>query len=257
MLASRREVARLATALHVEESELSDLLDQSADDLAALRRGLSEHLFERHRRTFRRIGKLAGAVPAALSSRIAQAALGPAASARTAATMEPPLAVKLAESLPATFLAELSVQLDPQRARPIIAGLPESRILEVSAVLLERREHLAMSRFLPVVSPDLAVRIIESADRRVILEVANLAEDDAAVEGILERLPEDDDVRLAAAVTDEEVALDALSLAARVSPPTARGSCERSSSTPRPAASSPPPSGVTTSPASSMPPLPS
>ncbi|WP_162602285.1 hypothetical protein [Nocardioides daejeonensis] len=218
MLESRREVARLAGALHVEERELAYLRDQPAEALRTLRVGLSEHLFERHRRTFRRIGKLAGSVPAPLAGRIAQAALGPAVSARAAATMEPPLAVKLSSSLPAGFLAELSVQLDPERARPIIAGLPERTILDVSAILLERGEHLAMSRFIPVISADLAVRVIEQAERRVILAIANLAEDNAAVEQILERLPVADDAHLAAAVTDEEVALDALSLAARVSP---------------------------------------
>lgn len=217
-LASRREVARLAALLHVDEAALADLRHQPADALATLRRGLSEHLFERHRRTFRRVGKLAGAVPAALAGRIAQSALGPEVSARAASTMEPTLAVKLAESLPAAFLADISVQLDPQRAAAIIAGLAESRVLEVSALLLERREHLAMSRFLPVISADLAVRVVSAAERRVVLRLADLAEDDAAVERILERLPRSGDTELAQAVTDEEAALDALSLAARVSP---------------------------------------
>lgn len=217
-LVARRELARLCTVLRIEEPELPDLAALPAQTLATLRVGLTEHLFERHRRTFRRIGKLAGAVPAPLAGRIAQSALGAEVSARAAATMEPALAVKLAESLPASFLAELSVQLDPQRAAPIIAGLPDRRILEVSAILLERREHQAMSRFLPVISPDLAVEVIADAERRAILEIANLAEDDAAVETILERLPVSDDVVLAAAVTDERAALDALSLAARVSP---------------------------------------
>lgn len=218
-LRTRQEVARLAAVLNIGEDQVVDLHDQPADAIAALRRGVAEHLFDRHRRTFRRIGKLAGSVPAPLAGRIAQSALGPVVSARAAATMEPSLAVKLAGSLPAGFLAELSVQLDPQRAQPIIASLPEDQLLEVSAILLARGEHMAMSRFLPVISTDVALKVIESADRRVILEIANLAEDDAAIEQILERLPESDDVNLAAAVTDEEVALDALSLAARVSPP--------------------------------------
>lgn len=217
-LHARQEVARLAAVLGIDQADLTDLLDQPADAIAALRRGIAEHLFDRHRRTFRRIGKLAGSVPAPLAGRIAQSALGPVVSARAAATMDPPVAVKLAGSLPAAFLAELSVQLDPHRAKPIIASLPDDQLLEVSALLLARGEHMAMSRFLPVISTEIAMKVIEAADRRVILEIANLAEDDAAIERILERLPVSDDVELAAAVTDEEAALDALSLAARVSP---------------------------------------
>lgn len=217
-LETRRELTRLAAVLGVDEKELADLRDQPAEALAVLREAVSEKLFQRHRRTFRRIGKLAGAVPAPLASRIAQAALGPAVSARTAATMEPDLAVKLADSLPSPFLAELSVQLDPRRARPIIAALADERIAEVSQVLLERREHLAMSRFLPVIAPALAVRVLVRAEPRAVLEIANLAEDDRAVEAILEQLAPNEDSRLAAVVTDEAVALDALSLASRLSP---------------------------------------
>ena len=85
-------------------------------------------------------------------------------------------------------------------------------------ILRERRQPQAMSRFLPVITADLAVEVIADAERRAVLEIANLAEDGNAGETILERLPGADDVNLAAAVTDEAAALDALSLAARVSP---------------------------------------
>ncbi len=213
----RRERRLLAAALGIEVTDLPALAGATPEGLRAVRRGLGEHQYARHRRTFRRIGKLAGAVPTALASRIAQAALGPVVSARAAATMEPDLAIKLAASLPATFLADLSVQLDAERASAIIAGLPEHTVLEVAALLVERGEHLTLSRFISVIDTSVAAHVVEQLDARALLEIANLAEDGDAVDGVLREVPQSRADEVANAVTDEQTALDLLDVVARVS----------------------------------------
>ncbi len=212
----RRERTLLAATLGIDPKDLPALAGVEPEALQALRSALDEHQFNRHRRTFRRIGKLAGSVPAALASRVAQVALGPVVAARAAATMEPALAVKLSGALPTAFLADLSVQLDPQRARAIIAGLPSTTIFEVAELLVKRREHLTLSRFISVIDTATAVKIVDDIDARALLEVANLAEDDGAVDAVLRHVPDTRAAELAATIADDDAALDLLALVVRV-----------------------------------------
>src|SRR5690606_6154575 len=141
-----------------------------------------------------------------------QSALGPVVAARTAATMDPEEAVKLAGTLPPKFLADLAVELDPLRAREIIAGIPQDLLLEVAALLVRRREHLTLRRFISVIAPSVAAEVVADLGARDLLRVAMLAEDDGALDAVLAEIGDGRLAELAGAIDDEEAALDLLAV---------------------------------------------
>lgn len=198
VLANRVEILKLAHALDVEPDELSDLGAAPPEAVRELRETFAESLFQRHQARFRRMAKVAASVPAPLSARIAQSALTPLLAARVAAVMEPDLAVKLAACLTTTYLADLSVALDPQRSARIVARIPEHQVAEIGTLLLERRAHVTLGRFVSIIEPDIAMRVVEGASGFDLLQVALFAEDLEALDHLIGRCS---DAQLSAAIT--------------------------------------------------------
>ncbi|KQY64102.1 hypothetical protein [Nocardioides sp. Root140] len=217
-LANRVEIIKLAHALDVPDTDLAILAPVPADDIRTVRQSLGEAIFAQHEPRFRRIAKLASMVPPQLSARIAQMALSPLLGARVAAVMDPALAVKLAGSLKTTYLADLSTALDPVRAEPILSRIEADLIVEVGRLLVERKEYVALGRFVSVIEPDTALKVIASATGRDLLQVALFAEDPIALDELVRRI---DDQRLVDAIraADEDGLYDdAVTLIASVSP---------------------------------------
>lgn len=198
VLANRVEILKLAHALEVEPDELSDLGAAPPEAVRELRDAFTESLFHRHQARFRRMAKVAASVPAPLSARIAQTALTPLLAARVAAVMEPDLAVNLAKSLTTTYLADLSVALDPQRSAAIVARIPEDQVAEIGAMLVERKAHVTLGRFVSIIEPDIAMRVVDSASGFDVLQVALFAEDLEALDHLIGRCSE---AQLSAAIT--------------------------------------------------------
>lgn len=217
-LANRVEIIKLAQVLGVEEGELSALAPVPAEDIRTVRTAVGEQIFSRHEARFRRIAKVAASVPAPLSAKIAQMALSPLLGARVAAVMEPAVAVKLAGSLGTTYLADLSVALDPVRAEPIIAKIPVGLIQEIGALLVERQEYFALGRFVSVIEPDTALEVVRDASGRDLLQIALFADDLEALDALVQRV---DDQRLVDAIRaahEESLYDDAVTLVVSVSP---------------------------------------
>lgn len=201
-LATRVEVIKLGVALDVEPETLAHLRDLTADDVRSVRVALDEALFARHEARFRRIAKLTSTVPVPLAARVAQMALDPLLGARVAAVMEPATAIKLAGSLDTDYLADLSVSLDPVRARAIIAGIPPATVVRVGVQLVERREYLALGRFVSVIDPDTSLKVVEHATGADLLQVALFSDDVEALDAMVSRL---DDARLLDAMRSAHV----------------------------------------------------
>lgn len=217
-LANRVEIIKLADVLSVTDTELSALVKVPAADIRTLRVAVGESIFHQHESRFRRIAKLAGAVPAPLSARIAQLALTPLLGARVAAVMEPDLAVKLAGNLSTTYLADLATALDPMRAEPILSRIPSKTVLEVGRMLVERKEYVALGRFVSVIEPDTALEVVRSATGRDLLQVALFAEDPDALDALVQRIEDERLVDAIQAAHDDELYADAVTLVASVSP---------------------------------------
>lgn len=216
-LAGRVETIKLAAVLDTVPEELDYLAKVAPEDVRALREAVDEALFLRHEPRFRRIAKVAASVPVSVSARVAQLALPPMLGARVAAVMEPATAIKLAGSLDTSYLTNLSVAIDPTRAQAIIAGIPAKVIVKVGTELVRRREHVALGRFVSVIEPETALKVVERASGEDLLRVALFADDPSAIDAFITRI---DDSSLRAAISaahDLELYDDAVTLLASVS----------------------------------------
>lgn len=192
-LESRAEQLKLARTLGVEPAAVNFLVAAPAEDLRELRTRIADHLFERDRRHFEGMIKLAGKLPTALAAQVAQHALGPVLGARAAALLEPKMAIDLARRLPASFLADVAVAADASRLAHLIADIPAAKIGEIAEELAGREEWIAMGGFVSYLSPDALDTAIATLDSEALLRTGFVMEDKTRLDGVVERL---DDERL-------------------------------------------------------------
>lgn len=155
-LETSAEVLKLARLLDVDPASLGYLEVVPADELRQLREGVTDVLFSTGAKALRQVGSAAKLLPSPLVASIAQRAFGPLLCARAAAAVDPGKAIDVAKRLPADFLADVTVALDPRRVAEIISNVPESLVVPVASELGRREEHVTMGRFLAYV-PDVAV----------------------------------------------------------------------------------------------------
>src|SRR5437660_10323220 len=110
------EIAKLARLLAVAPADLGYLAKVPASDLRALREQIEDMLFTAHGQALSRIATASKVLPAGLVAVIGERAFGPLLCARLAGMLEPSRAVDIASRMPAPFLAQLVVHLDPRRA---------------------------------------------------------------------------------------------------------------------------------------------
>lgn len=152
-LATRAEILKLEHLCRLNPGSLDSLAAIPAEDIRQLREAVQDSLFDgKDAGLLKRLAKAGALLPLGLVSMMAQKLFGPVLGARVAGEMSPQRAVALAARLPDEFLADLSVELDPGRARDLLHALPAERIRDVAAVLLEREEYVAMGRFVGYLS---------------------------------------------------------------------------------------------------------
>ncbi len=168
-LQHRAETLKLARLLCVDVETLPALDDVPSVDLAVLRERMTDRLFDESARALARVAAASRLVPAPIVATIAHRAFGPLLCARAAGAVDPPKAVDVATRLPADFLADVTVELDPRRVAAIIAGVPASLVVPVARELARREEHVTMGRFLAFV-PDgpLAATMAELDDETML-----------------------------------------------------------------------------------------
>lgn len=176
VLQHRAERLKLARLLSVEVDHLPALEEVPAGDLAELRRLATDRLFDESARALGRVGAASRLVPAPVVATIALKAFGPLLCARAAGAIDPGKAVDVARRLPADFLADVTVELDPRRVATIIAGVPESLVIPVATELARRGEHVTMGRFLAFVADDALRAAMGALDDETMLRTAFVLE---------------------------------------------------------------------------------
>ena len=149
----RAELLKLSRLLGVGEGELDYLEGIPSAELRQFRESATERLFDDGAKMLGRVGAAAKLVPAGLTATIAQKAFGPLLCARSAGMVDAGKAVDVARRLPADFLADVVIDLDPRRVVDIIAQVPAELVTPVARELGSRGEHVTMGRFLAFV-PD-------------------------------------------------------------------------------------------------------
>jgi len=190
-LLTRLEVTKLADELGTAEEDLHFLAEGAVADLRELRHLITHARYVRHERRLSRLAGLSKLAPAAMTARISEHALGAEVSARVATLIDPADAGKLTRHLAPEFLTDVSVSLDPERAEAVITSLPETLIVDVGHRLLARGEHLTLTRFVAVVSVDVALQVLEDATADELLTLGMFAEDHAALDAIVARFSDE------------------------------------------------------------------
>lgn len=185
-----REVAKLAHELSVDPADLAFLGTSTVATVRALRQAASTALYARSEARVRNIAALTKMVPQAIAAKIAEMAMGPVLSARVAGALDPAEAAKLTGHLSPEFVANVSRGLDPTRVAAIIAGLPEDLIVKVGRTLMAAGDHLTLARFIAVVQPEVALRVVEGSSGAALLDLSLYVDEQEALNPVMAKLPE-------------------------------------------------------------------
>lgn len=190
------ELRALAHLLDTDERELAFLDDRPVAELRDLRELTTAAVVGRHDKRLRTLAGAARLVPAPITAKIAQHALGPVFAARVAGALEPREAVKLAEHLSPDFLAELAAWIDPVRVPGMLQAMPGSLAVEIGRRMRDAGEYVALGRLIGAVPTEVAVAVSDGASGEAILSVLVCIDDTPTAAAYLRALPADARARL-------------------------------------------------------------
>ncbi|MEV0248302.1 hypothetical protein AB0H76_17025 [Nocardia sp. NPDC050712] len=182
----RAETIKLARLLDISDPARLDFLSGlSPEAIRAFRERATDLLFDRDARRMQGVAAAAELVPTAISAKAAERAFGPVLCAAVAGSVKPAQAVAIAKALPAKFLAETAVRLDPRRTAAVIAEVPPRLVAQVAKELFARGDHVTMGRFVGVVpEPSMRAALPEASDADL-LRIGFLLEDKSRMDTLL------------------------------------------------------------------------
>jgi hypothetical protein len=189
-LDTRAEIVKLSRVLRVPEEELAYLERAAPADIRGLREQATDALFDGDRDRFYRLALASRLLPVALTAKIAHWALGPLLSARVTGLLDPNRAVDLAKRLPASFLADIAIDLDPRRARAVIELMPPELVAEVAHELAARGEEVTMGRFVGYLGDEAITASMERIDDGSVLRTAFLMEGKERLDHLIGLIPQ-------------------------------------------------------------------
>jgi hypothetical protein len=216
-LATRAEIVKLARLIGREPDSLSYLESVPADEIRALRDHTTEVLFRANGSTLSRLAAASRLLPVGLVATLGERAFGPVLSARIAGLLEPSRAVEMAEKLPITFLADIAIDIDPRRAKDVIAGIPPRRIAEITRELARRQEYVTMGRFVGQMPDGSVAAGLAELDDAALLRVAFILEAKESLPDLVGLLPEERIDAIIDAAARENLWAEALDLLSRLS----------------------------------------
>lgn len=216
-LKSHAEVTKLARLLSEPPERLGYLERLRPDDIRLLRELATDAQYASDSARFQRIAFASRLLPVTLTALIAQKAFGPLLCARIAGVLDTDHAIALADRMPARFLADLAVELDPRRCSAIIAGMPPEQIAEVAEILGERGEYVAMGRFVGHMTGEAIEQSLAVIDDPALLRISYVLEGDEGLERVIALMSHDRLRSAIRAATDGDLWPEALDLLSRVS----------------------------------------
>lgn len=184
-LKTHAEVLKLGRLIGEPPERLSYLEKLDLADLRALREQATDVQYDADSERFQRIAFASTLVPVSLTALIARKAFGALLCARIAGVLHTDHAIALADKMPAEFLADLAVELDPRRASAIIAGMPPGQIAEVAELLALRREYVTMGRFVGHMTDAAIEASLEVIDEATLLHISYVLEGDEGLERVI------------------------------------------------------------------------
>lgn len=208
------QINRLAHLLGVPVSEVAGLDGVPAEELRNLHRQISDAMFGPGRPRFARIAALSERLPASASGRLAERFLPPVLAAQVSVELEPAKARELVNRVSLDYLAELSAALDPSRCAEVVRALPPQRVGQIAGALFARHEYAALAEFAGVIDADGLRAALDAGGADDLLALVPLLEwtgdlaqvvaeiDDAKIDDILHAIVDGDRWAEAGVLTD-------------------------------------------------------
>jgi len=190
-LETRAEVIKLARVLGTPADQLRYLERASPEDLRALREQATDRLFEGDQDRLHKLALASRLLPASIGAVISRWALGALLSARVTGLLVPSKAVDIARHLPAAFLSDIAVELDPRRAREVIERMPAWQVADVAEELTRRNEYVAMGRFVGFLGDEAISAAMTQIDDAGLLRIAFVMEGKDRLDHVVSLLPEE------------------------------------------------------------------
>lgn len=211
------EVLKLARLLDVEPKQFDYLEQVPAEALRTFREQATDRLFAPDAERLRRVAAASKLVPVPVTVKVAQLAFGPLLCAAVAGLLDPPHAVKVAARCPTSFLADITIHLDPRRAPEVIAAVPTPVVVAVAKELVARDEHVTMGRFVSYLKPEtLRAAVQQMPDDADLLKVAFVMEGKGALDDVA-RLAQDRFAGLIRTAYEQDLWAEALDLVGHLS----------------------------------------
>ena len=217
-LQAHAEVLKVARLLQREPESLAYLESLGVNDLRELRERVTEALFDAHSGSLRQLAAASRVLPVGLSASMGESVFGPLLSARLTGLLEPGRAAAMASKLPATFLADVAVEMDPRRASDLIGRIPAAQIAQITVELMARGEYVTMGRFVGHLSDEAITAALAAMDDRSLLGVVFVLEDKTDLPGLVALLPDARVAGVIQAAADNDLWVEALDLLDHLTP---------------------------------------
>lgn len=189
-VADRAEILRLARLLRKPPEELAFLLEVSDADLMVFREQVTDALFDAHAGVIKRLASASKLLPGPVLAKIGERVFGPLLCARIAGEIDPGKATDVAKRLSVGFLTDVSVELDPRRARRIIEQIPSGTIVAVARELAGREDWITLGRFVGHLPQAKLAAALEAVTDVQVLRTAFAVDDVSAVATVIDLMPE-------------------------------------------------------------------
>ena len=183
------EIVKLARLIACEANDLGHLRHVDPQDIRDLREQVTVVMFDADRQMLQRCAAATKLIPSKLAALIGERAFGALLCARITGLLEPSRAVDIAARLPTPFLADLAVALDPRRASRVIAEIPPKQIAEITKLLAEREEYIAMGGFVGHLSEAALRAAIAVVSDEALLRTAYVVESKGSLGALVATLP--------------------------------------------------------------------
>lgn len=184
------EIKKLARVLGVSPDRLEYLHDLPVSDLRVLREKVTTALFDAHLGVLERMAGASKLLPSPVLAKIAERVFGPLLSARIAGLVEVSRGVDIAKRLGPRFLADVAAELDPRRAKGIIAGLPAPIVVKVATELARREDWITIARFVDHLPDSTITASLDAIPDSALPQVAAMLDDPSRIRYLAELLPE-------------------------------------------------------------------
>lgn len=184
-LALQAEHLKLARLLGCPESVVAGLSGLDVAALRQLRGACTSALFDGDRASLQKVVMAARLMPGALNALIAEKAMGAVLASRVAGMLPPKMAVDIAKRVPLPFNVDVTLQIDPRSAAPMLQQMPVELVVAVTRELVKRREYIVMARFVDALTDEQIRASMEVTDDESLLRIGFFVESPQRLEEVI------------------------------------------------------------------------